>query len=194
MEIKIDEKAAQKNDLTVEEVLLLLLVRGSTDIKQLLQQLLAKQAVVKTPAGYQITARWNEVCDNILLSSLPNMPKDEELEPLAIAMMKTFPAGKKEGTNYFFKCNKREVILKLKKFTRLYGHYSNEEILNATKHYVESFQGDYTYMRLLKYFILKEERVQTEEGCKVEEVSPLATVLENKGDVITNTYDSGELI
>ena len=41
-------------------------------------------------------------------------------------------------------------------FFKKYGNkYTNEQIINATKKYVISFNGDYQYMQLLKYFILK---------------------------------------
>ena len=38
-----------------------------------------------------------------------------------------------------------------------YEIYTEEQIIKAAKKYVESFNGDYRYMKLLKYFIFKEE-------------------------------------
>ena len=67
---------------------------------------------------------------------------------------------------------------------------SDEEILDATKRYVASFQGNYTGMRLIKYFILKDDVKPSEDGQgHVEQISDLATFLENKEseeEVVTN--------
>ena len=53
---------------------------------------------------------------------------------------------------------------------------------SATKKYVESFNGNYTYMRVLKYFIWKDEkRVDSDGMGYVNEISDLATYIENNG-------------
>jgi hypothetical protein len=56
----------------------------------------------------------------------------------------------------------------------------DEDILDATRRYVASFQGNYSGMRLIKYFILKDDVRQGEDGNHVEQISDLATFLENK--------------
>ena len=63
----------------------------------------------------------------------------------------------------------------------MYGHYTDEQILQATQKYVDSFNGNYTFMRVLKYFIIKDVRKQGEEVNYVEQVSELASYLENAG-------------
>ena len=103
------------------------------------------------------------------------IPADDEITPIAEKLMAIFPKGKKPGTPYYWKCNKREVMLKLKSFFKLYGRtYTEEEILDAARRYVDSFNGDYRFMRLLKYFIWKRDNT---EG----EVSELATFIDNDG-------------
>ena len=48
------------------------------------------------------------------------------------------------------------IARKLKTLVVKYDYeFTEEQALKATKAYVESFNGDYTYMQLLKYFILK---------------------------------------
>ena len=84
-------------------------------------------------------------------------------------------------TPYYYRCNNSEVVKKLKKFFTIFGNVSDEEILDATKRYVASFQGNYTGMRLIKYFILKDDVKPSEDGQgHVEQISDLATFLENK--------------
>ena len=70
----------------------------------------------------------------------------------------------------------------LKSFYKRYGRkYTEDEIANATQEYVDSFNGNYTFMRVLKYFIIKDVRKQGEEVNYVEQVSELASYLENAG-------------
>ena len=105
--------------------------------------------------------------------------------------MEIFPKGKKEGTCHYFKGNKKDNVLKLKKFFKLYGKYTDQQILNAARNYVASFNGNYAYMRILKYFIWKDEIKVNSEGTRyVEEVSDLANLIENAGheDTLRNDW------
>ena len=51
-------------------------------------------------------------------------------------------------------------------------NYSDEAILEAAQHYVNSMSSDTTYMRTLKYFILKQNENK-------EEISDLASYIES---------------
>ena len=53
-----------------------------------------------------------------------------------------------------------------------------ESIEEAASKYVESFNGDYKYMKLLKYFIFKDK---IGAARNVEEDSDLVTYIENNG-------------
>ena len=94
-------------------------------------------------------------------------------------------------TSFYYRCNKSEVARKLQKFFGIFGKVPEEDILEATKRYVESFNGDYRGMRLLKYFILKDDIKPGEDGDHVEQISDLATFLENK-DAGENKQDSSD--
>ena len=103
-------------------------------------------------------------------------------------MRELFPKGMKIG-NSAWRGNVRELKLRMQKFFKLYGDYSDEAILKATKAYVDSFNGNYTYMRILKYFILKSEvkQHQNEMGeivSQVEDVSELANMLDNPEEAL----------
>ena len=177
MKYVIDDAVAEKMGLSLPQVLLLMLIKTGQNTNEILQELLDKEAVVALdvyPVKYMITQRWNDTCDNILLTSDRTVPTEDEILPIAEKLMAIFPQGKKPGTPYYWKCNRREVALKLKSFFKLYGtKYTEEEILDAATNYVNSFNGDYRFMRLLKYFIWKKE-----DGV---EISELATFIDNAG-------------
>lgn len=93
------------------------------------------------------------------LVSTRNSPiKSDEIISLAKEMIEMFPKGAKSGTIYRWRGTLANVVVKLKRFMSKYPQYTREEILNATKHYVDSFRyGDMQYMQLLVYFIEKNE-------------------------------------
>lgn len=184
MKITISDEVCKKNGLETEEVLALLLVKTSTDIPKLFETLIEKEILVKDIfGGYMITQRWDDVVSTIILDSDKDKQTPERLENLAIKLAEIFPKEKKAGTCHYFRGNKKDNILRLKKFFKLYGNkYTDEQILNAARRYVESFNGNYTYMRILKYFIWKDEIKLDSEGNKyVEETSDLASLIENEG-------------
>lgn len=187
MKYVIDDAVAEKMGLSLPQVLALMLIKTGADVKWTLGELLDKEAIVTIgtpPIRYMVTQRWSDLCDNVLLTSDKEVPKEDTITPIAEKLMSIFPSGKKPGTPYYWKCNKREVTLKLKSFFKLYGNtYTEEQILNAAKDYVESFNGDYRFMRLLKYFIWKKEG---DSG----EVSELATYINNAGQEDTESSES----
>ena len=196
MKVTLDTDVINKSALSFPEFLLLLFIRQGNSIKDVLFSLQNKGAVVDNFDDYLITQHYSDELDSILLSSDSTIPKDDALLPLAEKLMAVMPQCKKEDTPYYFKCNKREVVLKLKKFFKLYGYYSDEDIINATRRYVDSFNGNYKLMKLLKYFIMKDEKKVNSEGVGyIEESSMLATLLENKdADSGLSQIESGELI
>lgn len=183
MKYVIDDAVAEKLGLTLPQTLALMLIKTGEDIKWVLSELLDKEAIIEVgspPNRYMVTQKWNDLCDNILLTSDKSVPKEDFIAPIAEKLMSVFPQGKKPGTPYYWKCNKREVTLKLKSFFKLYGTtYTEEQILDAARRYVESFNGDYRFMRILKYFIWKKEDNGTE-------VSELASFIDNAGQEDAN--------
>ena len=95
-----------------------------------------------------------------------------------------FPKGKKPGTTQYWTEGTSLIVKRLKVFFKKYGEYTDEQILSAAERYIKSFNGNYSYMRVLKYFILKDERKSDEEGkLIVQQVSDLATFIENAEDL-----------
>lgn len=182
MRISIDESICKKYNMTLPEVLGMLLVKTG-ESQTVFQQMLEKQMIVTDGIFKQlmVTQRWDDVMSNILLDSDSDKQSDDRLDILATALMEIFPKQKKVGTSHYFRGNRKDVILRLKKFFKLYGDkFSDEQILDAAKRYVESFNGNYQYMRVLKYFLWKDEKkVNTEGEIYIDESSDLATLIEN---------------
>lgn len=197
MKITIDEKTCLKHKMTVQEVLFALAFRISK--RDTLSNMLAREILVDVGGQMQVTQHWSDVLDEIMADSSGTVEKsDEELLKLAQQMRGLYPQGKMKDrfgrpTPYYYRCNNGEVVKKLKKFFTIFGSVSDEEILDATKRYVASFQGNYTGMRLIKYFILKDDVKPSEDGQgHVEQISDLATFLENKEseeEVVNNSDD-----
>ena len=184
MKITIDEEVCKKYDMTMSELLIILLVKLGVNILELGEQMASVEMIVPddTVNGkYVVTQRWNDVAESIILDSDEYKQPIDRLEQLVIKLQKIFPEGKKEGTSQYWRGNKREISLRLKKFFKLYDNtYTDEQILDAAKNYVSNFNGQYNYMRILKYFIWKDEKKLHEDGeIRIIEVSELANYIEN---------------
>lgn len=188
MKITIDEDACKKVKLSLQEVLMITLVKTGVNIETLLKQMKEKQILVEEPTllgtNLLVTQRWSDLSDKALLSADKSVPDNKRLENLAKSLMEVFPAGKKEGTSQYWKGNLRDNTLRLAKFFKLYGDkYTDEQMIEAAKNYVSSYNGKYQYMRVLKYFIWKDTRKVNFEGeGYIEEVSDLAAFIENAKD------------
>jgi len=126
------------------------------------------------PISPELTEYGKDIIESILKNSENNMPSPEEITTLAETLRSIYPEGKKPGTPYNWKGSQKDIERKLEKFFIIYGReYTEKQIIDATKEYVEAFKGDYRFMRLLKYFIWKKE-----EGV---ESSDLADYIDNAG-------------
>ena len=198
MKITIDEKVCLKHKMTLSEFLLALAFRTAKE--EDIHNMVNREILVRQSGQYLVTQHWSDVLDEILCDSSGSIDRsDEELLELAKKMRAAYPEGKMKNrfgqeTPYYYRCNNPEVVKKLKKFFTLFGNYTDEEIIDATKRYVASCHGDYNgKLRLIKYFILKDAVKETEDGNHVEQVSDLLSFLENKESeeevVVTNSDD-----
>lgn len=187
--VTLDEKVCLKHKLTLQEVLIALAVRaGSTN--ETVKNLLEREVIVERNGDFLITQHWNDVLDEVLCDSENNGIdlSDERLLALAKKVQECFPIMKMryasgQDSPFYFRCNKTEIKNKLKKFLTIYGDVADEDIIDATKRYVATYASKgYLGMRLAKYFILKDDRkLGADEEVHVEQLSDLATFLENKG-------------
>jgi hypothetical protein len=170
MEIIIDLEFLSKIGLTINEYLLLYKVRCLKNGLDIPFTGDAKALDSLIDKGYAVKSR----ADNIVLTSKTNKlfaVKEDKLDELAIQVRELFPKGKKNG-QYYWRSNKPELEVKLKAFKKAFKDVTNEQILQATKKYVNNFT-DYNRdsgMQLAKYFISKDN------------MSTLYTEIENLDD------------
>ena len=181
MKYCIEETVAKRHHLSINELLGLMLFKNGCNPQQLINRMLERELIVQDMFGnYLLTMHWDDELQKVLLESDAEIPKDNDLNYLVGQLREIFPKGIKTGSAAW-RGNKREITLRLQKFFKIYDKYTDEEIIAATKKYVESFNGNYTYMRILKYFILKDEVKVGEDGVRyIEQVSELANFLENE--------------
>lgn len=193
MKLVISNNILKKNNITLDEYLLLFLYSRNSSLKELLDNVTSKNL-----ASYDVykndlvlSNQQKELVQNIYVDSNEIIePVLDKYTDLAEKIMKIYPEGKKAGTNYYWRDSKSVIASRLKKLVAKYNiELEEEKVINATKKYVESFNGDYKYMHLLKYFIWK--NVSTSEG--TEQHSQLLSYIENEGQS-EHSSEWGELI
>ena len=80
-------------------------------------------------------------------------------DELAPKLIELYPAGKKPGTSLMWRGSSSIVSNKLQKLIEGGSVFTDEEAIAATKSYVGGFNGIYTNMRILPYFLSKNEIV-----------------------------------
>ncbi len=197
MKYVLNPIAIGQQGLKLSEFLVLLCIRQGVNPKDVLNSLLSSNKIVIEDGKYLVHSGWANKMDLALLNADVEIPKEQDLDELVKKLIDLFPTGKKEGTNQYYRGSKKDIATKLRKFFKIYGNYSHEDVYNATKRYVDSFNGDYRYMRILKYFIFKSVRKTNEDGVLyIEDVSQLAEYLENNDDTenANSTEWNNELI
>lgn len=177
MKISIDTTIFHDEDITsLEFTVLLYYILGGTGIlnEDICSSLWNKSYLIKEATGYSWNKNMNSRLNGWLASSSISRDKQIENEELAKSIQELFPKGFKGGTVYPWRDSTKVIAERLTLFFKKFGEYSREEVINATKRYVESFNGNTQYMQVLKYFILKPDK---EVGGNI---SMLASYLENK--------------
>lgn len=144
-----------------------------------------------TPQKVIITKEGINFIETLCLNSEYVSTKEENFEDIAMALREVFPQGKKPGTTLMWRGSSLEVVKKLKTLKKKTGMVlDKDDIVKAAKKYIESFNGNYSYMQVLPYFILKQVPVNG----TYEERSQLLSFIENKdGDTTTNSEWTAEL-
>ena len=191
MKLTIDQTILDKNNLTIEEFLVLFLSAREVDIGVISQSLVAKGLADKdlfSSGKLVVSDKVKDLLSTISIESDKNViDKDSEFTELATELREIYPAGRKDGTTYMWRGTTAEVAKKLKTLVVKYGYTINrEDVLKATKEYVNSFNGNYRYMQLLKYFILKS--VRDADG-NVDIKSELMSLIENSDQIDTQRDD-----
>lgn len=192
MTINLNEDVIEKSVFSIDEVLTVLCINNNVDFYATRNKLIARGYVnvnedSEGNKSYSLHPAAINSLNSIILDSDKNIPEKDKITKLGEALMNIYPKGKKEGTIYYWRDSITNIVKRLQIFFKRYGNsYTDEQIINATKKYVESFNGDYRYMQLLKYFIFKDKR-----GLEVvENQSELASYLQNEGqeDTLSNNW------
>lgn len=183
MRITIDSNVLNKYDLTIEEFLLLYLSAKKVDIQQCLKSLVHKGIAdwnLFSGAQLILSDKTKELLSSVIIDSDSKViDKDETFFDLAEKLQNLYPKGRKAGTTYMWRGTKAEIAKKLKTLIVKYHYkFTEEQAIEATKNYVASFNGDYTKMRLLKYFILK---VDHDADGNAIIVTDFMSLIENEG-------------
>lgn len=193
MTICLSKEGCQKNNVSIGEALLLLSIHNNVDLDIAQKELIKKGYITADrndlfqQIGWRLTNKGTEVIDSVIIDSDKKSEPDERLTQLATRLKEIFPKGKKDGTNYYWADGVALIIRRLKLFFKKYGDtYTDEQIIKAAEKYVRGFNGNYQYMRLLKYFIFKEKVGAAGE---VEGDSELISYIENAGQEETLRND-----
>lgn len=195
MKISIDEDICKKYRLDLPLVCSIVLLTYKKTYEECVKELLNRGIIEEKESlfgkQYEISLSWYEKVQNILIDSeaTNKYTIDDRVKNLTTVLREIYPKGIKPGTQSYWRGNIKNVEYKLKKFFVKYGNfYTDEQIINATRSYVNRHASDTTCMRVLPYFIEKDNN------------SDLATILENlddEGNIETptnNNYDSTELV
>lgn len=180
MNISINEDVLNKYHLTLEEFLVLFLCSRECDIEATIKSLTLMGIVDKdlhNPFSAVVSDNTKDIVASIIIDSDSKViNKDEEFNALANKMRDLYPEGKKPGSTYYWRDSVPVISRKLKTLVAKFGvQLTEEKVLSATRRYIESFNGNYTYMQLLKYFILKTDKVTGDIR------SELLSYMENEG-------------
>lgn len=181
----LNKKAAQQNGITIDEALLMLVIHNKADLERAEKALIQKGLITAErndlfqQVGWRLTNKGTEVLDSVIMDSDKEQEPQDRLIRLATKLKEIFPKGKKDGTNYYWAEGVALIARRLKLFFKKYGNkFTDEQIVQAAEKYVQGFNGNYQYMRLLKYFIFKEKVGANGE---VEGDSELISYIENAG-------------
>lgn len=185
MTICLNKEIAQQNGITIDEALLMIIIHNKADLKEAEKALIQKGFITAErnnlfqQIGWRLTSKGAEIIDSVIINSDKIQESQDQLTQLATRLKEIFPKGKKDGTNYYWAEGIALIIRRLKLFFKKYGNkFTDEQIIQAAEKYVQGFNGNYQYMRLLKYFILKEKISVSGE---VEGDSELINYIENAG-------------
>lgn len=187
----IDRGIIEKNGLTFDEFVVLMLVMHNINLTQAKDSIVKKGLALATfdiledGLALEKTQLGVTTYNNIVLASSSQAEISEErLNNLAKELKAVYPKGKKDGT-WYWADGVAVIARRLKIFFHKYDpkrQFTDEQIINATKRYVEEKQAQ-SDMRLLKYFIFKEA---VGKAGDVEPTSDLLTYIENEGEVSTD--------
>lgn len=110
---------------------------------------------------------------------------DNRFTLLADKLRELYPTGRKSGTQLQWRDSTAVIAKRLKAFVKRFEvDFSDEQYIDATRRYIESFNGSYQFMQVLKYFIMKSG---VEDGMTITN-SQLLSFIQNTETDTTNNW------
>ena len=194
MKITIDTDILNKYNLSIEEFMLLYLNYKNFDFHSIKDSIIFKGYASQNlydDTKLILGSTENELVVSIIVESDKKIQKEiDRFEELAKKLRELYPKGNKAGTSYPWRDSVVVIAKRLKTLVSRYGaSFTDEQAIEATRKYIQSFNGDYRYMQLLKYFIWKSKT--GEEGAEFN--STLLSYIENEGQIDSNNDWTAEL-
>lgn len=192
-DICLNKEALQTVGISLGEALLMLAIHNEVDLKASEDLLVQKGFITAVrddlfyTVGWRVTSNGQKFLESAITQSSKVKKKTkaqtaklkEELLPLATRLKAVFPTGKKAGTSQYWAEGPALIVERLIGFFDRYGRkWTDDQIVAAAQDYVNSFNGDYRFMRVLRYFIWKEA---AGNGGSTEPTSDLLNCLTNAG-------------
>lgn len=182
MRLVIDKAKCVEHKMTFKEVLVALVAKEGVNITEMLENLVNRGILKKTANSYSLNPEFSKEIDSIIRKS-GGLADYTKFMTLADKMKECFPEGRHPlGNHSFYRSGRVEVAKALANFTEIFGKYTDDEILEATKRYIASFNGNYEKCAILKNFIYVDKDVIGQSKKCTIEGSRLAEFLENKED------------
>ena len=198
MKYIIDTEILEREGIELDEALYLLSVYKKKPINfNTVQKAKVENKILKfeNPRDpVKITPKGQSFIESVLAKSKIHVSSDnlERYRDLADKMREVYPKGLKPGTNYQWRDSTAIIADRLMKLVAKYNiEFTDEEAIAATKRYIASFNGNYRYMQILKYFISKQKPV---EGAPAEQNSQFLSFLQNKESITENQDWTANLV
>lgn len=198
MKYIIDTEILEREGIGLDEALYLLSVYKKKPINfNTVQKAKVENKILKfeNPRDpVKITPKGQSYIESILAKSKIYVSSDnlERYRALADKMREIYPKGIKPGTNYQWRDSTAIIADRLMKLVAKYNiEFTDEEAVDATKRYIASFNGNYRYMQILKYFISKQKPV---EGAPAEQNSQFLSFLQNEEGTTENQDWTANLV
>ena len=181
MKITINTEVLKKQHLTMGDFLVMLIGYYGINYKDTLDKLIRAGTLEKNvfnPYDMVLSNNIKNLVAGILLESDERVSSlGIDFESLARKLQDLFPKGCKSGTSYFWRGKTDEIAQSLRALVARHGFtFTEEEAIQATEKYVDSYGEEHQHMQLLKYFILKTRK---QDGGSIDASSMLMTIIEN---------------
>lgn len=195
MKIAIDDDVLKKHNLTLGEFLALLINAKNIKIAECEKSVVQKNLAdwnIFDGEGLILSNQTKSLLSTIVLESSDSVQKAEksiDFMALADKLREIYPEGSKKvkDKSYSWRDNTTVIAKRLQTVIDKFNFtFTEEQAIDATKRYVESFKDDTTFMQTLKYFIWKNEK--TGDGYN-DLRSEFMTKIQNRNDKEQDTSD-----